>query len=335
MTSKFIFVLGAKRSGTTFFRLLLNASFDIEIPKESHFLMPFFKDPERFSTIEEHNRQEILSHVLNSGRFSTWDTTEDRIKDIISRIENGSPLSIFIERIYREEVGKNVLFVGDKTPEYSLYVPEIRRLFPNSPILFLLRDPRDVSDSLANRGWEGWTAYHRGRYLRRVLRAAIRTRDDSQTLIVRYEDIILDKDNTLKNIENFLGTGYDRGGVQDYGALESSITSREKASGVHKSLFRSPDVNDAWKWRNKPNEKYYFLEAHCAREMQSTGYEPLLKQTGAMKFVMLRFLKLKILQIGVVFYHIYHCFVPRVIKETMRQNPLYSHVKKWLRATET
>jgi len=104
---------------------------------------------------------------------------------------------------------------GWKLPETMLVYPWIVRLFPDIRYIYWIRDPRDcilgahLTDDLSDFG----VAYERTDDIRR--RRAISWKYQSEVfkatprpknlIEVRFEDLILDQDRTLRRLEEFLG----------------------------------------------------------------------------------------------------------------------------------
>jgi hypothetical protein len=104
---------------------------------------------------------------------------------------------------------------GWKIPETTLVYPWIVRLFPEAHYIFWIRNPRDcilghhVTDDMRQFGIEyPPTSDERRRraiswkYQYDLVRA---TPKPKKWLEVRFEDFVLDQENTLKSLEDFLG----------------------------------------------------------------------------------------------------------------------------------
>lgn len=101
----------------------------------------------------------------------------------------------------------------DGTPEYSLYLPALRRLFPEARFIHLLRDPRDVVRSMLNFNAafgielvpgesEAWA------YWLRTVRACVAAERAWGAGVVRrvlYRDLVEDSKTAVEGILEFLG----------------------------------------------------------------------------------------------------------------------------------
>ena len=118
-----VFVLGAPRSGTSTVFELLKASAELgSLPGEGHDIWRFFHHP----------------------RWSGWDS------DVVGAEDVRPGERRFVSARLYAHFGEG-RFV-EKTPENSLRVPYLLRLFPDATFIVVKRDPRDVINSLIN-GW--------------------------------------------------------------------------------------------------------------------------------------------------------------------------------------
>ena len=104
---------------------------------------------------------------------------------------------------------------GWKIPETTLVYPWIARMFPDIHYIYWIRDPRDsilgrhVTDDLGDFGVPYEPTDHiplrravSWKYQADIVRSTPRPK---RLIEVRFEDFVLDQENTLKRIEAFLG----------------------------------------------------------------------------------------------------------------------------------
>ena len=106
---------------------------------------------------------------------------------------------------------------GDKTPDYVKRIAEIGRVLPEARFVHLIRDGRDVALSL-NAGWS--RARRQGARARTRPRPPLAKRDRAGPrctrsasaggyLEVRYEDLVLDTEPTLRRVCEFVELDWD------------------------------------------------------------------------------------------------------------------------------
>jgi hypothetical protein len=181
-----IFIVGCQRSGTTLLRLMLDSHPNVSCGPETRFLQDFAK-----LTSESWDRLSLYGFPK-----SYW---LDKAADFFDSFQAE----------YAKSRGKARW--ADKTPRYALSLAYINELFPTSQIVHVIRDGRDVVASHRDR-WgyrsalkavEKWP-----RYIRAARRVGDRLADDRYTE-VRYEDLVLDTEPTLRQLVQFLGEPWD------------------------------------------------------------------------------------------------------------------------------
>ena len=112
-------------------------------------------------------------------------------------------------------VGREQGLFLDKTPRYYFILPELRRVFPRSKTVILLRNPLAVLASIVNtwvRATGSWATleHYRGDLLvaPRLLAASLRTGDNAM-LAVSYEDVVAHPSRSLAKVCGFLGLEHD------------------------------------------------------------------------------------------------------------------------------
>ncbi|MCP4703484.1 MAG: sulfotransferase [candidate division Zixibacteria bacterium] len=96
---------------------------------------------------------------------------------------------------------------AEKTPNNIYCIEEILNLIPDSKFVHVIRDGRDVALSLTQ-GRDFVLPSAIFRWLSAV-EAGIRFRGDPRYYELKYEDLILDTENCLKNLMEFLDEEYD------------------------------------------------------------------------------------------------------------------------------
>ncbi len=159
-----------------------------------------------------------------------------------------------VESYLSSVLGSDAERRGWKLPETVLVYPWIVRLFPEAYFIHWVRDPRDsimgghVTDDLAAFGvaYEPTEDLERKRaiswyYQREIVRA---TPPPAHTLLVRFEDFVLEQERELARLHHFLGF----------------------------ELTPIPVRADPmWKWKQDPVSHYFDFFAEDIAEL---GYEP-------------------------------------------------------------
>jgi hypothetical protein len=107
---------------------------------------------------------------------------------------------------YAESVGRERW--GEKTPGHYAHVDDLLKFFPDAKIIFSFRDPRAVCASLLRVPWGNrYVTFHAKRW-RHAFQAWESHRDNPNVTVVRYEDVVLNPNETLSKVCDFLGESF-------------------------------------------------------------------------------------------------------------------------------
>ena len=205
-----VFIVGTPRSGTTLLRLLLNNHPQIAIPDETNIMAWLYKKPSQ--------PRVFLPKASSAGNLATAFGV-DLAAEFDSLARHKRPrarrdkVAWFFGR-YAHQRGKE--YWGDKTPGHAQYVRELKDLFPEGTIVFMLRDPRAVvasflryrESSLRSEAdfWICDTIEEAIKSYRHYIRPAIEFAE--QLELVRYEDLVAQPMNILRDLCNQLGLDF-------------------------------------------------------------------------------------------------------------------------------
>lgn len=146
-----VFVLGCPRSGTTllYYMILSSGGFAV-YPEESHVFNMII--PKFGNLTKRKSRKRLMKRWLKSIYFEHSGLDADVIETKILEDcrDGGDFLRIVMEEIARKQ---GVERWADTTPEHLLYIPAIKKAFPDALILHIIRDGRDVALSMDKLHW--------------------------------------------------------------------------------------------------------------------------------------------------------------------------------------
>lgn len=200
------FVVGAGRSGTTLLRLMLDAHPHLAIPPETHFI---HRAARRCGRAAE-PRRTFLEIVTSHRRWEDFQMEGALLRCRVADIEPfdlGEAVRAFY-KLYAERFGKPRW--GDKTPPYVHRMTVIQDLLPEARFIHLIRDGRDVALSTLEL-WFGPDSVEEAAQRWRTLIENARLQSDelSHYLEIRYEDLVLDTEQTLGKISEFVELPWD------------------------------------------------------------------------------------------------------------------------------
>lgn len=118
---------------------------------------------------------------------------------------------------------------GDKSPSYIGHIPLLKKLYPHSKIIHVVRDVRDYCLSI-NRAWgkSPLRAAHRWAELITAAEDA-RLASPEDVILVRYEDLLASPEQELSRVCAFIGIEFESSMLQ----LQSAVENLGSARGLH------------------------------------------------------------------------------------------------------
>ena len=237
-----LFVCGALRSGTTLFRLMLDAHRDIANPGEMDFLFDHLRKDSSHPTGWRYDLQALRNDRI--FRASCLDIPESDGLDL---------LQAFLRQL-KEKTCDRILSIN-----LHRHVARAAEILPDARFLHILRDPRDVARSSTQMGWAG-TLYHGVAHwiaTERDWDAAGIAQD--RVLTLRYEDLILEPKRHLREVCRFAGCDFD----------PAMLNYHEGTS------YGAPDPALIFQWKRKADTREIRqLESRASDLMARRGYAP-------------------------------------------------------------
>ncbi len=204
-----IFITGFPRSGTTLLAATMDRHSAISITPETYF----------FTALKSIHKR-ASSHNYDS-RFVQRLMGEYGLRDLMLRPEdvcaflNGDKLSarnIFraILMAYQHRMG--TAMIGEKTPSHIMEADKLLKWYPQSRMIFVLRDGRDAVASLLNMPWRshGIARLHAVTWRRYVqIAQQIQRRYPDRFILVKYEDILSQPNTEIRRLDEFCGIKFE------------------------------------------------------------------------------------------------------------------------------
>jgi hypothetical protein len=127
----------------------------------------------------------------------------------------------------------HVTLFGEKTPEHTSHIDQIQNLFPDSKIIVLYRDGRDVALSLRKTPWAAAGIYANFMiwlYYQNILLRILACADHAENNLrfIRYEDVVERPETIFREVLTFLELPYESSVASGCGNREG-IPLREHA----------------------------------------------------------------------------------------------------------
>lgn len=275
MRNKPFFIVGVGRSGTTLLRLMLNSHPDLAIPYETHFLTNYIRKIAHYEPLDNRQNVEMLvKDMLNEELLKQWDVVPSHV-DIMSSLPSTVSLADVIDAIYSfyaHAHGKKRW--GDKS-DYLGKMHEINQVFAKTQFIHIIRDGRDVANSVMKMSWgprdiieaaEWWSEYVRlGRSMGLML-------PKNRYLEVRYEDLVLQPEETLSRVSDFLGEPYAPEMLDFYKNSDSLIPESRKSQHYNADSPLQSSRTFAWK-KSMSKSDVNLFESYARDQLNAFGYE--------------------------------------------------------------
>lgn len=188
-----IFLVGSERSGTTLLRLMLDHHPDIAFNLESEFLVSQISDDGGFPEIGNYCEYLRNDRVFGHSHF-----------EIKKNLDFVSMANDFLEQ-KRTRDGKSI--VG-ATVHYGF--SKIGRVWPRAKYIYLLRDGRDVANSVVGMGWAGNSYVAADTWLEAETEweSCLGSIPSEAWMELRYKEFLLNPKEQLARICHFIGVEY-------------------------------------------------------------------------------------------------------------------------------
>jgi hypothetical protein len=264
-----VFIAGPDRSGTTLMFALLASHPNISMVRRTNMWRYFHG---RYGDLGSRpNLERCLSDMTRYRRMQHLQPDADRIRREFLRGEQtyGRLFALFHTH-HAARAGKARW--GDKSLHTEHFAGRVFEEFPDARIIHMVRDPRDRYASVRRR---------HGRDLSRIGGATGRWLDSTRAgrrnrarypdryLLVRYEDLARDPEDTMRRVCSFIGEDYtaamlSMGGAPEHRAGNSSFGDLESGAISPRGIGRAAAVLS-------PSE-IAFIELVARRSMAALGY---------------------------------------------------------------
>lgn len=246
-----VFVVGVDRSGTTLLTMMLDMHSQLWIPNESHFIVELYDKYQNVLDLKSEDfRKKIVSEIFNERYVRDWDIliSQDQVD-----VSDCDSLSDIIFAFYEAcAASKGKMFWGDKTPRYLVHVDILNKLFPKSRFIHIVRDGRDVAESISQMWWGANDfASALKSWERRVEIGSkmLNMLPQDRWMQLRFEDLVLNTNKELRRVTDFLQLPFEEN------MLCYASVAAEKVGGRidkhHSNLIQSPQASETYRWKNR------------------------------------------------------------------------------------
>ena len=256
--------MGCKRTGTTLVSHVLNSHSRLSVYHESYFY-PIFRPQLRW--YGDLRRQANLDRLIGDMRETVRHQGQDpppageMQRRLVSPTFEGVVSTFLL--LYAETLGKQR--GGDKTPEQHAFLPEIVERLPESPVLFLMRDPRDTVVSILS--VFGVSIQDAVRSWNAAFQSYRRSRD--RVHLVRYGELTARPEEIVRSMVIALGEVYEPEVLDFFKQTPERLTARSGGAKLGGPIVASSVGN----FHQLPDAAIREIEDACGAGMEEMGYE--------------------------------------------------------------
>jgi len=264
------FIVGAQRTGTTLLRLILNSHSQIAIPEEARFLIPFLTKKNLQKPLSGKTLVNAIKYLSLNSQYQQWNYDS---APTLSMLAEQSKITThdLINQLYSSfALHEGKALWADKSLFFR-HIDLLAELFTESKFIHLTRDGRDVfhswrkmdksKDNVAS------TALDWNYKVYRIEKSFSKLPEDRK-LTVRYEDLLDNPVETVKQICSFIGVKFEEQ-MMDYHKTSQFYI------GKHHSdlIFKSIDSSNMYKWKkNLSNIEIRTFELLAGHNLKKYGY---------------------------------------------------------------
>ncbi len=269
-----VFIVGAPRSGTTLLAVLLDRHSNIAIGPETQFFTMFI--PQIWANKRPETYEQLVDSALEFERIADFGLERDQLLQQFRNYELsfGNLLRAIIETHAIRQAKRHP---GEKTPLHLEHVPMILNQFPNSKVICVIRDGRDVVRSLLDVPWA--TPGNPRRFRRFCMRwndrveAMInyeKTLPLDRYMTVKFEDILKGPKAELEKICAFIGEEFEPTQLEP-AQTSSVIPDWEKKWKNKASEMLDPGRVEAWR-RSADRDQIWAMNSMMGDMLERMGY---------------------------------------------------------------
>ena len=286
-----IFIIGNPRSGTTLLRLMLTCHRNIVIPPECGFavwLYPKYGQWSQLRKSEDHLLTEFLDDLMKCRKIETWNMDVEGLFGFLKRREplTYSDVVSSVYEWYGLSQGENFVRWGDKNNFHIHHILSIKTIFPNACFIHIIRDGRDVACSYKKLSEQRIDVLYAPRLPGRLEDIAEQWKANIQTAVasftimgsetvyeIRFEDLILNTEASLRHLCEWLGEEYDPSMLDYYIAnQERGLEPRDFLSWKQKTL-RPPIPDESGRYLSELTiQEIHLFENIAGQVLEKYGY---------------------------------------------------------------
>ena len=258
----FFFIIGRARSGTTLLRTLFDAHPNVKIPLEAPLIQELSKAYFDKKIWTKSDIEQFYQQLTQVKDFDKWGMPKDVLKKTLLNFKGATTFKELINAVYYHSPSifdkQEILLLGDKNPVYSVNIEKIFHLYPKAKYIHLQRDYRPHIQSMLKAKLYSNNIValaYRWKYSARKI-ARLKKKHPASFFSLKYEDLVHDPANYLKQLCEFLGIDYCPSALSFH--KKTQLVEQRDTEGKielhHKRIFQPIDTNKVDVWKKEMNK---------------------------------------------------------------------------------
>lgn len=269
-------MVGVGRSGTSLVQAMLHAHPDISFLPENHLFRRYVAPPLRQWWMKIGGGSSFVRTLRNDRYLSNLDLDIDAVLAARRGRSSLSPAAIYwrLLEFWASRAGSR--WVGDKDPRLIDFLPPLAEALPESFVVHVIRDPRDVLVSRRKAAWSRGRPdlLHQLAYRAQMRRALSTGRRwfGERYVELRYEDLLREPLKQLKHLCEILGVDYSSR-MLSFGDAARDLV-REEELQWKKETLGPLQRDNMGKWRRELCPRTLLVtEELCLEPFPELGYQ--------------------------------------------------------------
>lgn len=271
-----IFMFGFERSGTTLLSMITGAHPELAVPLAVAGLwFSYSSKLANYNNLEsDADVEKLVADLLQEERIKLWDEELSR-DDIFANLTSNSYGDVVgaFHRAYAQRKGKPCW--GNLDIATLDHMEKANQWFPNARFIHIVRDGRDVSLSHETMPYGASNTLECAQKWRERLYANLKMGGmlgEERYFVLRYEDLVLDPENTLSKMCEFMGLSYSNDMLKYADMVDQKVPEDKK--WLWPALDKPLQSSKCFGWKAKMDAKRRIVfEGEAGAMLDRLGYE--------------------------------------------------------------
>ena len=257
-----VFIVGCGRSGTTLLQTMINSHPRIVATPECVFIVLLYS---RFGKIKSWKEKDILQFVdalYKLPFFALWLIKKEELTRNLLSVMKFADYPLVCKMVYykMKQDKDEISVVVDKNPIYSLFIPELLKIYPGSKFIHIVREPKDTVSAHAgrfnmkNKFFLAWYWKDFNTSIEKAKKAL-----PGSFFTIMYENFVRNTEQVMRELCKFLNVPFDAGimqsGFPERLPMYKETERYERMKIIHKNLLSPVTDSNIGKWKKEMSER--------------------------------------------------------------------------------